>query len=771
MVERKMKNKVIIFLLFIITFDVSAKKSFKVGVLADNPRYKHFIELVKNEVKVIDSNQHSIYFTDPIYNNDDAELASISYSKASSNNDIVLALGMHNTIMMTRQRDVYTPTIVTGNINIDFVDNIDLFRKSMISNVNYLLSSFSYSKDLKKFHHLAKFNKVAIIVDKDNEGELPLERVFDPIADSLSIDYVLHRISVDSIDVRLLKDCDAVYFATRSLFRQSGFKVFIEFLNLNNIPSFSASNNDNFSQGVLGTLQKEKNDVLFARQVALNILSLKDGAKAESLPRIFLQEEKLHVNIPTAKIVGIPLSFEMLGSVVFTNHAVSSENETKLSLKKALEIMLSDNVSLLAKKKNLDIAKMDEKDAKGKYLPEISVDMNGGYLDPKVAKSAMGQNPEITADLSIQLKQLVYSYDASKSIQIRKYLTQAEESDFITEQVEALYGLSDLYYQALVIQSNLEILYHNLQLTESNLEVASQKYLLGQSSKSDVYRLESQRSQQIQDIITTNTKLQTILKSLNVGLNRDTNSSIVLDDTILDQAYFNLRFGRLNEKLVNYESYIKLEESLVRYAHDHASCLQSLEHQRNALIEESKIYTRGRWFPTISGYGTLGRTILREGQGTDFPQGFPSVPMQKYQIGIQLSYPVFNQKHRNIMKKKTRLQLNQTKEFEEYQEDIIKQQVESSLIGLKGEFRNIKLANENVDLSFKSLKLVQESYAQGQSTIIDVIDAQNSYIKAKQQIVLSKLSFYTTLMEIERATGYFFALHSDNENEIFISKK
>ncbi|MDC1107341.1 TolC family protein, partial [Prolixibacteraceae bacterium] len=411
-------------------------------------------------------------------------------------------------------------------------------------------------------------------------------------------------------------------------------------------------------------------------------------------------------------------------------------------------------------------------EARRDYLPDVKVEASGTYLDPEIAKASFGQKAEMTTDISLELSQVIYSYDASKNIQIKKHLAKAEKFKFTASQIDMLYQVTGSYLNALMLQEKLQIAYQDLQLTEQHLEVAKQKYILGQSSKSDVYRLQNQKIGQVQQIITNNAQLQEVIKGLNVQMNNEVSDSITLSTNLLDLSHIKSQYYPINSRLASKDKCHSLKASLVAYVWENTPSLRSIQSQRMALNEKMKIYGKGKWIPTISAYGTYSNTVLREGEGasTSLPAGFSAMPTEMYQMGVKLSYPIFNQNKRPIKRKITKVELQQMESQESYQKKMLEQDISSSILTLKGELQKIELADSNVEISKKSLDMIQENYAQGQCALIEVIDAQNSYIKSKHQSIIAKLDYYKTLMEVEKATGYFFSLHTAEMNENFLSQ-
>ena len=68
----------------------------------------------------------------------------------------------------------------------------------------------------------------------------------------------------------------------------------------------------------------------------------------------------------------------------------------------------------------------------------------------------------------------------------------------------------------------------------------------------------------------------------------------------------------------------------------------------------------------------------------------------------------------------------------------------------------------------ESLDLIQNAYENGAVTITQLIDAQRTYFSAEQAKSNAYYGYLIYTLQLERAMGYFFLLHTDEENEQFI---
>ena len=66
-----------------------------------------------------------------------------------------------------------------------------------------------------------------------------------------------------------------------------------------------------------------------------------------------------------------------------------------------------------------------------------------------------------------------------------------------------------------------------------------------------------------------------------------------------------------------------------------------------------------------------------------------------------------------------------------------------------------------------NLVLVTDSYTQGIKSIIDLLDAQNKYLVAKQSAANSIFGFAVDLVSLQRSMGRYILLLEEDGNEKF----
>lgn len=113
--------------------------------------------------------------------------------------------------------------------------------------------------------------------------------------------------------------------------------------------------------------------------------------------------------------------------------------------------------------------------------------------------------------------------------------------------------------------------------------------------------------------------------------------------------------------------------------------------------------------------------------------------------------------------------------IQEQQLEIQKESVELALErnvhdivhSLTSQISNIQISKISTEAAKESLELIQISYSNGAVSITSLIDAQQAYIQALQRQTNATYNYLINILQMERVIGYFFMLHSKEENHQF----
>ncbi|UII78776.1 TolC family protein [Flagellimonas sp. CMM7] len=769
-------KKLLIIVIFIISSEsiYSQKKIYNIGVLLDisTEEIQPIRDNLRKEIIAVVGEDATINFPPGSYltNNYSLELAQRNYNQLLENEgiDIILAFGAINNIVISNQETYSKPTLLFGAVNIDLVDVNTNRENSGVENFTYLIQTVSYLQDLKKFKELTNFKKVGIVIEKEIAQVLPLKETFDHNLKELNASYKL--IPYESIDDigRNLNDVDAVYLAGGFFLNSKEVAELAQIFIENKLPSFTTTSKADVVNGLFATNQEDGQIDKLLRRIALSIESYVNGMSLSDLPVMLESNTRLTINYNTAEKVSVPIKYSLISSTDFVGDFVNSLSEKEYNLLTAIEQVLKKNLSLNSQEKKIALGQQDVKSANSNYLPNLSVSAGAFYVDPDLAAQSFGQNPEFSTSGNIGLNQIVFSEATNANISIQKKLLQAQIQNLNSAQLDAIFDVSNSYFNTLSSKANAQIQLRNLNLTKRNLQIAEENYAAGQSGKSDVLRFKSEMAQNTQALVEAVNQLDQGYVLLNQILNNPTETEIDIKDAELDKGVFQeYNYEELTEILDDPQLRETFTLFLIAEAKKNAPEIKSLEFSIEATERSERLYSNGRFLPTVSLQANYNRVFSRSGEGSSFVQpGFAQLD-DYYNVGANVSIPIFNQNQNNINRQTAIIQKEQLTINKENFELNLSAAVRTNILSLLNQYSNIELSQVSEDAAADALDLTQTAYSNGSVTIIQLLDAQTNYLNAQLSRTTAVYNFLISALRLERALGYYFLLNSEEENTKF----
>ncbi len=764
-----------IYLLFLLSplCGFAQNQSLTIGILSDKQTSDFEVLSKKLQKDIIDviGQGTAVVFNDVLYNNYDDKLAQENYTKLMANSDIIIAFGVVNTIMLSNEKTYVKPTIIVGAINNDIVKIPEDQKTSGVNNLTYLITPLSYKDDLDAVATLFTYKTIGVVIDDYLLDLLPIKAEFDAYFTEKPATYKFITLHESNNFDSLFNDVDAVYLASTTNLGNAEFDEMLAVINAKKLPSLSATGVQEVEKGVLLTNQPKINIDQVFRRIGLNVEDIYTGTNASAISLTVDYDKQLTINMSTADQIGFHITNFMLGTINLiegTSEIASSNSYSMLSLMKGV---VRSNLGLEAQRKDISLSEQDVKSSKSNYLPDLTANVNGTYLDPKLAEISNGQNPELTTGGNLVLKQTLYSEQATANISIRQSQLAAQQETYNANQLDALLDASMAYFNALIFKTDMNIRNRNLQLTKNNLNIAEQNLELGASGKSDVLRFKSEVAQNVLSLIQARNSLSQAYYQINQLLNNPISNKIEIQDTVIStDANQNEGYAFLLSALDNRQERLRLTEFLLEEAKRNAPELKNIDYNMDAVVRNYRLNSGGRFVPTVGLQAQYNSAFSRSGVGTETPPGFPVLPFNDYNVGVNVSLPIFQQNTRNINRQTAKIQEDQLKIQRENTELGLEFNINNIVLDLINEIANIEISALNEGLAKESMELYQTEYRNGAIPVIQLIDAQNNYLTAQFENATAKYNYFIVSVQLERAIGYFFLMNTQASNQDFIQR-
>lgn len=751
------------------------KKSISIGLLGDklSPTYSASIKNLQDEIRAVVGEEAEVTFKQILLNNFDISRAESNYRQlVNDDTDIILAFGLINNMFLYSEPSIPIPTLAHGGVISDLIDLPDDQNATNRNNINFILAPISYTEDLNAFYQVYDYKSIGIIVDEIMMNNLPLKNFFDSYFADRSIEY--RFLPIDDAANQLnasLDGIDAVYVAGGFYLDDTDFSNIIQAINDRELPSFSALGIRDLERGVLATNQSDTYIDNFIRRIALHIEAVIKGTNPSELPQKLDYKKQLTLNFVTAMNIGFPLRYSSLAKINFMGEVKENEFVINYSLADIMSKVVTANVSLSAERKNIDLDAQDVKIAKSNFLPGITANADGLYIDPKLAEISNGSNPEFSTSGNVQLSQTIYSEEAAANVTITEKQLQAEIQNFNATELDAILNGGIAYFNALIFKSNLRIQSENLKATRKNLNIAELNFEVGESSKYDELRFKSELASNTQNFLNAYRDFIQSLFTINQLLNNPIDLDIDLQDIDLNQVVFSgYTNNKLKELLDNPTTRPKVIQFLVEEAKRNSPELKSISYSTEANERILKLNSTGRFIPTVNLQGQYSHEFSRSGKGTTYPDFFGIPPDGTFNVGLNVSLPLFQRNQRNINKQTAIIQQDQLDLYRQDTELAIEKNINDIVAEIMNRIANIEIAKVAEEAAQQALLLTQSSYAEGESLLIELVDSQNTHLEAQLASANANYNFLLAGLTLERAMGLFFLLKTDDENLEFMRR-
>ena len=398
-------------------------------------------------------------------------------------------------------------------------------------------------------------------------------------------------------------------------------------------------------------------------------------------------------------------------------------------LKTTLNELISTNPTILERLHNYEATKQDVDSAFSEYYPKLDLTLGVGFEDTDKREQKLAvQNGSADFNVyqnSLKFTQNIFSGFSTKyKVEGQEYRSVSAAYSYVETVNNTSFNLVNSYIELMKNRDLLDTAAQNVNIDKEILSKVQKLYKSGLTTLSEVNKVES---------------------SLALA-----NSNYVVQENSLLDASYNLQriLGReLDLKLLEKPTIHVLmpktkEEALLYALHNNPSLLVS---QYNLLLAKSTQYEKeSPFYPKIDieVSQTLNKNLSAVAGKED-----------RFRAMAYLTYNIFNgfADDANLQKSKSAV-------FQEVEtQNSIKRQIVSGLnLAWAAKTKlaeQLKYLKEYKEFSYKTLTLYSKEYDLGRRSLLDLLSAQNDYIKAKAQIISTEYSLLYAEYRILDAMG------------------
>jgi outer membrane protein TolC len=406
----------------------------------------------------------------------------------------------------------------------------------------------------------------------------------------------------------------------------------------------------------------------------------------------------------------------------------------RVTLAEALRLGAERAVAMVQARQNVRVARAQERQTLGAFLPTISTSVNGSQsgaqrIDATTGKPVnTGSLINTSVGLSASLDLFTGFRRGANRRAAQATTDQREAAQLQTEYATAL-STKQAYFAALADAELVTVAEAQLRRSQQQLRLTSEKLRLGATTRADsLSAMVDYGNSQLQ-LIQAQANLQYAQVNLGAIIGIDGAVAPVPDTSLW------VRPGALDTVALHREALATAPS--VRQAE--ASFVAA-----RATLSAS----RSQYLPTIS--ATASQSWARAEQTL-----FSGIPFtSSWSVRVGLSYPIFNgfQRETNITTADANVTTAQANLL------VTRLALDASLTqaisGMSSAAQQIDIATVSVAAAEENLRMQQERYRLGTSTIVDLLTSQTALNQAQANLVQARYNYLVARAQIEALVGH-----------------
>lgn len=748
----------------------AAAAPLRIGVVLDGPWAGNapLLDLFKTEVAALTSGEFPVSFPADKTITADWTMAGVKGATdkllKDPEVDLLLAIGVLTSHDLAHRGPLPKPTVAPFTVDRAIQGYPLRQTTSGVRNFCYLASPSPIRRDMQAFSELLPFRRLAVLTNRPYLDAIPA--LTDELAANLTSKGIeMTAIAVDSsaeaVLAALPKDIDAVYVTPLLRLPQTELQILIEGLKSRGLPSFSYFGHSEVQQGILAGAAPKSDFPRLARRTALTIQSILLGKDPGELPVFFSQEDRLSINMRTARAIGFSPTWEQLiEAELIAEEADGPARE--LTLAQTVKEALNINLDLAAADRRIAAGEAEVRKARATLLPQLAVVANGLLLDEDRAEASFGSQAERSVSGALVLEQSLYSEARRTNYHVVGQQQQARLQERQQLRLDIVQAAAAGYLNVLRAKTLQTIQTNNLRVTRSNLTLALRRQAVGFSGPAEVYRWESQLARDRKAVVQAETQRSLAEIALNRLLQRPAEEAFTTAEVDLGAPEFLVSNQRLEPYLATPAAFARYRDFMVQ---EGLSELPELKRIDRAIDAQERIRLAARrsfWTPEVTLRAGLSQQLYEGGAGVDSPLSDTLLPIEipqandtDWSVDLSLALPLFTSGARSAELQQASEELARLHIERQALSDRFEQRIRSALQRARASHTIIGLSGQGATAARKNLGLVTDAYSRGLVSIIELIDAQNAALVADSVAASSVYNFFIDLTEVQRAVGRF----------------
>jgi outer membrane protein len=372
-----------------------------------------------------------------------------------------------------------------------------------------------------------------------------------------------------------------------------------------------------------------------------------------------------------------------------------------------------------------------QRSAFGAFLPSLTLSGSSSLASANRYNTATGQilrdttnNTSYNGGISVNLT-LFDGFARFASSNAASATATAADAGYVNQRFQVTLATKQLFYNALATEDLVHVAEAQVRQAQQQMDIAIQKLHAGSATRSDSLR-------SIVDL--GNAQLALLQAQANL-LNAQANlgRQIGVDQPVRAVP---------DSALAPFPDTAALRVDAIA----HAPQVAQADAQAHAAQSQVTV-ARAQYFPTLSAGYSNGYT------GLDAPWNSTSRYVNNWTLRFSVSLPIFNGFTREQQLVSADVQRDVAMAQAADTRRLVGAQLTQEIAALQTAYKQIDIATANVAATTEDLRVQQERYRVGASTILDLLTSEASLTQAKTSLVQARFNYYIARAQLEALVG------------------
>jgi len=769
--------------LIMISLTLWAKPTYNIAIVTDGPTdfNEDFEEQMKEEIEQLLGRDYNVKFPSSLRYDGQWDFKKISrdVDRALKSNKarLIITLGTLSSQVAVKKRSFRHPLIASTIINPKMQGAPYKKGTSGKHNLTYINGYFDIKDDIEVIKSIMGVEKVGVLINANLYKNAPniLKYIKKSFSKSgietqlISADPDLTTL-VDSID----DDVDFIYVTPLFQKNDEERRNLYNELRLKELPSFSALGRDDVELGALfGNVPASDNKRLI-RQIALQVQQISLGMNASRFMVSFKPYPALSLNSQTANDVHFTPSWDLISRSTILE--ADDTDSHYFSIEEIMDRAVGYNLGILQAEQQIEVTKKNIDIADALFLPQINFRLEGKQIDEGRAVKSLGllQKTEINGELL--LRQNLYNQGQFANISINQSFMKATQNEVEHAKLEVAMQASLLYLQILQFKNRLELQKSNLELSKKNLRSAVTKQDIGIGNQSDIYRWESKIANDKKDVLFTHALIQKTQFTLNALLNLPQKLPLNFEKITMEDPVFLTHDKKIRDYFENPAGFAIFEGFLVEEGRANSPRIKQFDDLAEAkeIVYESSdaaLYSPEVYFQAGLRYKFLDNEpdappFTPNQTQLDVVENLDTLGQTEYEVSIIADFPLYTGGYQTAEKESAKAALLTARSQQKNVENNVERDIRNALYQAKAAYLSIDLSHDAYIAANKNLEHMTAVYHQGNGDILNLLDAQNTTLRAALVENNTRYGFMSDLIRLQRNIGQVnFNIEEDEREE------